>query len=66
MHANRLRVNHYDFMACGEFSKGLMCLSIEWKLSATTRLDQPRGLNFRSGMPANDLIKVTNVRSFFK
>ncbi len=30
--ANRLRVNHYGTSRCGEFSEGLMCLSIEWKL----------------------------------
>ena len=60
MPANRLRVNHYDFMACGEFSKGLMCPCIEWKLSATTRLALLRSLN-KSGMLANNLIKVINV-----
>ncbi len=32
MPTNRLRVNHFDFMALhsyGEFSKGLLCLSID-------------------------------------
>ena len=36
MPANRLRVNHYDFVALHSmwiiFLKGFMCLSIEWKL----------------------------------
>ncbi len=35
-------------------------------LRSTTRPALLRGLNFRSGMPANNLIKVIHVWSLFK
>ena len=53
----------WHFNRCGEFSKGLMCLSIEWKsyTSRNSNREQLRKINQLKGPPAEQCAGIAQA-----